>query len=164
MQEIGVWTTAEGTVAATLDYEDGGGEFGLPKWASGALQGAAAGATTGLAAGPYGALIGGIAGAAIGGVTSATAKPPPKSDAPKPGAAKTAPAGGPAGGSSNTAVIQALQQFAAAVPSLIQIVAGASGGKRAEGAGADGESAFATEGAAADEWAWVESAREWTFP
>jgi hypothetical protein len=160
MQEIGVWTTAEGTVAATLDYEDGVDEFGLPKWASGALQGAAAGATTGLAAGPYGALIGGVAGAAIGGITAATAKPPPKSDAPKPGAAKSAPAGG----SSNAAVIQALQQFAAAVPSLIQIVAGASGGKRAEGAGADTESAFATESAAADEWAWVESAREWTVP
>lgn len=163
MQEIGVWTTAEGTVAATLDYEDVD-EFGLPKWASGALQGAAAGATTGLAAGPYGALIGGIAGAAIGGVTSATAKPPPKSDAPKPGGAKSAPAGGPVGGSSNTAVIQALQQFAAAVPSLIQIVAGASGGKRPEATGVDGEAAFATESAAADEWAWVESAREWTFP
>ncbi|SEO53030.1 hypothetical protein SAMN02990966_02200 [Rhodospirillales bacterium URHD0017] len=160
MQEIGVWTTAEGTVAATLDYEDSGGEFSLPKWASGALQGAAAGASTGLVAGPYGALIGGVAGAAIGGITAGTAKPPPKSDAPKP----AAPKGTPTPGSSNTAVIQALQQFAAAVPSLIQIVAGASGSKRAEGADADGESAFATESAAADEWAWVESAREWTVP
>ena len=164
MQEIGVWTTAEGTVAATLDYgvEDAGGEFELPKWASGALQSAAGGATTGLAAGPWGALIGGVAGAAIGGVTAATAKPPAKGPAPKPSTAK----GAPAGGSSNAAVIQALQQFAAAVPSLIQIVAGASGTKRAEGAdfSADGEWAPGSESAGADEWSWVESAHEWTVP
>lgn len=164
MQEIGVWTTEEGTVAATLDYEleDAGGEFELPKWASGALQGAAGGATTGLVAGPWGALIGGVAGAAIGGVTAATAKPPPKAPAPKPPASK----GAPAGGSSNAAVIQALQQFAAAVPSLIQIVAGASGTKRAEGAdfSADAEWAAGTESAGADEWSWVESAHEWTVP
>ncbi|HEX6014593.1 MAG TPA: hypothetical protein VFY87_22935, partial [Geminicoccaceae bacterium] len=67
MQEIGYWSTEQGNVSASLAFSTAatdGGEFQIPAWASGALQGAATGAATGAVAGPYGALIGGIAGAA----------------------------------------------------------------------------------------------------
>jgi hypothetical protein len=44
MQEIGTWTSAEGTVSATLQLESEIGEDAagqeIPKWASGALSGA----------------------------------------------------------------------------------------------------------------------------
>src|SRR5262245_16272086 len=86
MQEIGVWITEAGPVAANLGYgvqDAGAGEFQLPMWASGALQGAAAGAATGAVAGPYGALIGGALGA-LGGATAATAPPPSPPPSPPP--------------------------------------------------------------------------------
>ena len=166
MQEIGVWMTETGPVGATMNYgvEGDDSEFKLPSWASGALSGAATGAITGMAAGPYGALVGAAAGAAIGGVTAATAPspaPPPKPKpqpprpavqtaapparpaAPPPGGAQ--PGGGQSAGSQNAAIANALRQFAAVIPSLIQLTA--STGGRAEGAdaGADSESAWGVE-------------------
>jgi hypothetical protein len=175
MQEIGVWMTESGPVGATMNYgvEGDDSEFKLPSWASGALSGAATGAMTGMAAGPYGALIGAAAGAAIGGVTAATApqpaapKPAPRPQPPRPAQTAAPPAqaarppqqaprpatpptggqatGGQAAGGQNAAIAQALQQFAAVIPSLIQLAA--STGGRAEGTdtSADGEAAWGGE-------------------
>lgn len=166
MQEIGVWMTESGPIGATMSYgaEGDDSEFKLPSWASGALSGAATGAMTGMAAGPYGALIGAAAGAAIGGATAAAApspappKPAPRPQPPRPAqAAQTAappaqaprpatpPAGGQSVGGQNAAIAQALRQFAAVIPSLIQLAA--STGGRAEGvdAPADGEGAWGVE-------------------
>jgi hypothetical protein len=168
MQEIiGTWVTEAGPVGARLDFGgEADGEFKLPSWASGALSGAATGAMTGAAAGPYGALIGAAAGAAIGGVTAAATPSPPPAPPPKaapapqkaaaptqsapaaqPKAAPTAqPKPVPAGGSGqNAAIAQALQQFAAIVPALIQLAA--TGGSRAEGSdvSSDGEAAWTGE-------------------
>ena len=143
MPELGVWTTAEGTTTARLQLES---EEQLPPWASGALQGAAGGAATGAVAGPYGALIGAVAGAGIGAATAATAPSAgtASSPAPSPVPAKgAAPATGPqsAGdGSSRTKVIQALQQFAAIVPTLVQLVAASGGGGKEVGAAENGGS------------------------
>jgi hypothetical protein len=117
-----------------------------------ALTGAMTGATVGMAAGPYGALIGGLAGAALSGGAAAAATasapkpaappksaPPPRRAAPRPpppppppprppsSAAAAPPAAGASGASAagalDPAVIQALQQFAALAPSLIQLMA-----------------------------------------
>jgi hypothetical protein len=123
IQELGVWTTAEGSSVARLQLES---EEGIPSWASGALQGAATGAATGAAAGPYGALIGAVAGAGLGAAAAATAPstPPSSTTASKPAA--SAPQ--PAADGSRAKAIQALQQFASVVPVLVQIVA-SSGGK-----------------------------------
>jgi hypothetical protein len=138
MQELGVWTTAEGSTAARLQLES---DEGMPGWASGALQGAAGGAATGAIAGPYGALIGAVAGAGIGAYTGATA-PPAGSGAPSATGASTATgaaptpksptssgAQAPRDSASRATVIQALQQFAAVVPTLVQLLAGSGGGK-----------------------------------
>lgn len=168
MQEIGVWMTESGPIGATVSYgiEGDDSEFKLPSWASGALSGAATGAMTGMAAGPYGALIGAAAGAAIGGVSAAAAPSPPTPPKPKPQpprpAVQTAPpparpaapparpatpptGGGQSAGGQNAAIANALQQFAAIIPSLIQLTA--STGGRAEGADAatDGEGAWGVE-------------------
>ena len=105
----------------------------LPAWASGALKGAAAGAAHRSGRGtlwsdhrcrrprrP----------GAYGGATAPAAGPAP-SPAPSaaPGKGAAAPAAQPSGdGSSRAKAILALQQFAAAVPVLVQLVA-ASGGK-----------------------------------
>jgi phage tail tape-measure protein len=126
MQEIGLWMTPEGTVPARMQLESTQGDVTvteLPSWASGALQGAAAGAATGLAAGPYGALIGALAGGALGAASSATAQSSKPASQPP---SISRPAGPrPAGASRNrTQVIQALQQFAAVIPSLVQLIAG----------------------------------------
>lgn len=180
MQELGTWTTSEGTVSATLTLEseitdDGTGQE-LPKWASGALSGALGGAATGAAAGPWGALIGAAAGATIGGVTAATAPPPPKTpqqpktpppamSAPPPVSATPSPSdGGPQGNA-----ILALQQFAAAVPALIQLVAasGAAGKgvKPSEFSDADGIAEFVSdENLGINEWTSAsESEGAWTI-
>jgi hypothetical protein len=137
MQELGVWTTAEGTTPARLQLES---EEALPAWASGALQGAAAGAATGAAGGPYAMLFGAAVGAGLGAAaatTTPTSPSPAHSAAPATGAAPTTPAAG--GGSSRAKAILALQQFAAAVPVLVQLVA-ASGGAKEFGAGDNGGS------------------------
>jgi hypothetical protein len=170
MQEIGVWMTESGPIGATMSYgaEGDDSEFKLPSWASGALSGAATGAMTGIAGGLPGILAGAAAGAAIGGVTAATAPQPaapnpapralpprpaqtaaPRAQAPRPAQPAprpaTPPTGGQATGGQNAAIAQALQQFAAIIPSLIQIAA--STGGRAEGADApaDGEAAWGGE-------------------
>jgi phage tail tape-measure protein len=164
MQDIGTWTTAEGTVNATLEYEaDDLSEQELPGWVSGALSGALGGAATGAAAGPWGALAGAATGAVLGGAAAAAAPsaPPPSAPAPAPstGAPAAPPpspqAGAPANSTKATA-IQALQQFAAAVPALIQLVA-ASGGtaktKESEFNEIDGLDEFiSAENLAIDEW------------
>jgi hypothetical protein len=138
-QEIGVWTTAEGSTTAMLEVEGvlPGDEWKIPSWVSGALQGAAAGAATGAAAGPYGALIGAAAGGAIGAATSgsAPAAPPAATPGSPAGAGAKPPASGDAAARAN--VVAALQQFAAIVPTLVQLVA--SSGKGGKELGADGE-------------------------
>jgi hypothetical protein len=173
MQELGTWTTSEGTVSATLVLESEIGDDGtgqeLPKWASGALSGALGGAATGAAAGPWGALIGAAAGATIGGVTAATAPPPPRTppaaNAPPPVSATPSPSGG---GQQSNAIL-ALQQFAAAVPALIQLVAasGAAGKgvKPSEVSDADGIAEFVSdENLAINEWTSAsESEEAWTI-
>jgi hypothetical protein len=179
MQEIGTWTTSEGSMSATLQFESEIGEDDaqeLPKWASGALSGALGGAATGAAAGPWGALIGAAAGATIGGVTAATQPEPPKTalppKAPPPATASpakappTAKAAAPppaqagtpgTAGVAQQSAIRALQQFAAAVPALIQLVAAGTGARK-EAMGSDaGSSETADEFAASesletDEW------------
>jgi hypothetical protein len=173
MQEIGVWMTETGPINATMSYgvEGDDSEFKLPSWASGALSGAATGAMTGIAGGLPGILAGAAAGAAIGGVTAATApqpaaaKPAPKPQPPRPAQTAAPPArpappparpaappatggqsgGGQSAGGQNAAIAQALRQFAAVIPSLIQLAA--STGGRAEGsdAAADGEGAWGVE-------------------
>jgi hypothetical protein len=167
MQEIGTWTTSEGSMSATLQFESEIGEDDaqeLPKWASGALSGALGGAATGAAAGPWGALIGAAAGATIGGVTAATQPEPPKTPPPPkaPPTAKAPPAKAPSpppaqAGTAGTAAvaqqsaIRALQQFAAAVPALIQLVAAGTGARK-EAMGSDAGSSEA-----ADEFAAIEN-------
>ncbi len=141
MQELGVWITAEGTTPALLVLESD--EWSLPGWASSALKGAVGGAISGLAGGPAGMLAGaaiGAAGAAAASAGTPTASSPAASgalaaSAPPPVA--TAPAT-PAGGDGRTRVILALQQFAAVVPSLVQLVAASGGGGREFGASDDG--------------------------
>lgn len=129
MQEIGTWTSTSGTVGAVLEFEsdtvDGTGAE-MPGWLSGALKGAAAGAATGMAAGPYGALVGAAAGGAIGAATASASPPKPPASAPSSASAPSQSAPKPAGSGQSAAqanVIQALQQFAAVIPSLVQLVA-----------------------------------------
>jgi len=125
MQEIGVWTTDQGTTQARLEVESsepGVTATELPSWVSDALKGAVAGASTGAAAGPYGALIGAVAGGAVG-AASSTAAPAPTASAPPSGQKQPADAG-------RARIIDALQQFAAIVPALVQVVAATGkGGK-----------------------------------
>jgi phage tail tape-measure protein len=142
MQEIGTWETANGSVAAVLEFDsdeiDGNGSEEMPKWLSGALQGAAAGAATGAAAGPYGALIGAAAGGTIGGAAAyaqQSSEPKTKPSATGGAAATPAkPASTPssAPSSAQANVIQALQQFAAVIPALVQLVASSKSGKESD--------------------------------
>lgn len=181
MQELGTWTTSEGTVSATLILEsemsdDGTGQE-LPKWASGALSGALGGAATGAAAGPWGALIGAAAGATIGGVAAATAPPPPKTpppaNAPPPANVPSAPppvsaTPSPSDGGQQGNAILALQQFAAAVPALIQLVAASraagKGVKPSEFSDADGIAEFVSdENLAINEWTSASESGAWTI-
>jgi hypothetical protein len=177
MQEIGTWTTSEGTISATLVLEsempdDASGQE-LPGWVSGALSGALGGAATGAAAGPWGALVGAAAGATIGGVAAATAPPPPKT--PPPAGAPSSPppapttAGAPAGATQSNAIL-ALQQFAAAMPALIQLVAAsgatAKAGKPSELSDSEGFAEFVSEeNLGIDEWTSAsEDQGAWTIP
>jgi hypothetical protein len=166
MQEIGVWVTERGTVDATLELADeSGDEWQLPSWASGALQGAAAGAMTGAAAGPYGALIGAAAGGAIGAATSASTPPAgggAQTPAPKPGAGKPTPkpAAKPSG-DGRTQAVQALQQFAAVVPVLVQLIATSGGGAKEVG---EADATGVTESLGADDWGPESFSGTWTQP
>ena len=156
MQDIGTWTTAEGTVNATLQFEsDDLPEQELPGWVSGAISGALGGAATGAAAGPWGALAGAATGAALGGAAAATApKTPPPAGTPSAPVASPQAAAPMSPTQSNA--IQALQQFAAAVPALIQLVtaSGASAKtKEAEFSDLDGLDEFMSpENLAIDDW------------
>jgi hypothetical protein len=120
MQELGVWITPAGTSEAYLEFEE------LPAWASGAIKGAMTGAATGAPGGLYGLAIGGLAGATIGAATaSAPAASTPTAASSTPPGAATQPTD-----AHRVQVIQALQQFAAIVPTLVQLVAArAPGGK-----------------------------------
>jgi hypothetical protein len=174
MQEIGTWTTAEGTVSATLTLESNVDDVGaqeLPNWVSGALTGALGGAATGSVAGPWGALAGAATGAVLGGASAASAPKPP---ATPPAQATTTPSpapttsSAPAGAAQSTA-IQALQQFAAAIPALIQVVAAsntAKPGKATELSDAEAFAEFVSDdNASIDEW--TSSSQDegaWTIP
>jgi hypothetical protein len=168
MQELGVWTTAEGATPARLQLES---EEELPGWASGAIQGALTGAATGAVAGPYGALIGAAAGGALGAASGASA---PAGGAARPSAAPASKGAGPAGGTATTTMsrpsgdaanraraVQALQQFATAVPILVQLVA-ASG--RESGPGEDGGTRESLEGFEEAEWGPESFQGTWSVP
>jgi phage tail tape-measure protein len=162
MQELGVWSTASGTSEAFLEYDidnDGIGATELPAWASGALKGAMAGAATGAAAGPYGALIGAAAGGALGAASSAST-PAPAAAAPAPKNATPGAVTKPADASS-ARVIQALQQFAAIVPSLVQLVAASGQGGKESGLGDAGEN---LESVDASDWGPDSFEGMWTLP
>jgi hypothetical protein len=155
--EIGSWTTAEGTVPATLDFESQDVDAQeLPAWVKSAGLGALTGALTGSAAGPYGALAGAVAGGALGAAGSLTkpapvppSKPaststaaPPATPTPQPTASAASPqdttaapatAAAPTADATSTALGPALQQLATILPLLMQAAA-ASGGS-AKGAG-----------------------------
>ena len=177
MQEIGTWTTEEGTVSAVMvldsEIDDVSGQE-LPGWASGAISGALGGAATGSVAGPWGLVAGLATGAVLGGAAGATKPSPPKT-APPPGGAPSSPplapttSGSPGAGVQSSA-IQALQQFAAAVPALIQLVAAsgatAKAGKPSEIGDVDGVAEFVSaENLAFDEWTMTsESEEAWTIP
>jgi hypothetical protein len=147
MPQVGVWTTANGTSEARLELgsDDGGiTATELPSWASGALQGAIAGATTGAAAGPYGALIGAAAGGALGASSSA---------------ATPAPAASVPADASRARIIQALQQFAAIVPALIQLVSASGQGRKESSVVGDSR-----ESAAGSDWGPESFEGTWTVP
>jgi hypothetical protein len=161
-----MWITAEGTIPARLELES---DEGWTDWASAALKGAAAGALTGAAGGPYGMLAGAAVGAGLG-VASAAAAPTtstptpsgPAPSAPRPSAPATGSAPTPqaAGGSSNrTAAITALQQFAAAVPILVQLVA-SSGGKEST----FGDDGLSSESLQEGDWGPESFQGTWTLP
>jgi hypothetical protein len=167
MQELGVWTTASGTSEASLEFDSddsGIGATELPAWASGALKGAGAGAATGAAAGPYGALIGALAGGALG-AASGAATPGPAASA----AATAAPAqknatpgaATPPTDSSRARVIQALQQFTAIVPALVQLVAASGQGGKEFGLGDVGKSRESLDGS---DWGPESFEGTWTLP
>jgi hypothetical protein len=159
MEEIGTWLTAEGTTPARVQLEADVTATEMPSWASGLLQGAAGGAATGAVAGPYGALIGAVAGGAIG-AAGALSQPQPQPQA-RPAAspaAPTAPAARPAGapsptsaasgGSNRAQIIVALQQFAAVIPALVQVVAATGGGRETVGT----EASWGSESLDAEAW------------
>jgi hypothetical protein len=119
MHEIGVWTTATGTSEARLELEAGDGDVAateLPGWVSDALKGAVAGAVTGAAGGPGGALVGAVTGGALGAASGAG----------KPSPSPSSATGAAPSDASRTNIIQALQQFAAVVPALVQLLAASS--------------------------------------
>ena len=130
MPDIGTWETASGTSGAYLQLEADDGDVTateLPGWVTDALKGAVAGAATGVAGGPAGALVGAATGAAIGAAS---------------GAGKPAQSASPPAGTADRAkVVQALQQFAAVVPALVQLVA-ASGAARKEASMGDAVESF----------------------
>lgn len=163
MQELGVWTTSNGTSEARLELnsDDGGiGATELPVWASDALKGAVAGAATGAAAGPYGALIGAAAGGALGAASSAGA-PAASAPAASPTQKATPGAATPPTDASRAKVIQALQQFAAVVPTLVQLVVASGKGGKEFGLAEDGSSRESLDGS---EWGPDSFEGTWSLP
>jgi phage tail tape-measure protein len=157
MPQIGTWTTAEGTSEARLELasEDIGiNTAELPGWASDALKGAVAGAATGAAGGPFGALVGAATGGIIGAASSAGSPAP---------AASSAAASVPKQptDASRAKAIQALQQFAAVVPALIQLLSASSQGRKESLLGEGGDS---REGVDASDWGPESFKGTWTIP
>ena len=167
MHEIGTWTTSSGTTMAHLELEgDGANPEELPAWASGALKGALAGAATGAAAGPYGALIGAAAGAGLGAASAASAPtavaPTQGAGAPKANPAVAAPK--PAPGDARAKVIAALQQFAAVVPVMVQLLGSGQGAKEGDfGGDLQGIESF-TDTLEGAEWGPESFEGSWTIP
>jgi hypothetical protein len=158
MQELGVWTTDSGTSEAFLEFDSDNGGIGateLPAWASSALKGAIGGATTGAAAGPYGALIGAAAGGALGAASSA-ATPAPAASAPASDSAPKTQAD-----ASRARIIQALQQFAAIVPALVQLVSASGQGRKESSISNGGDSREAVD---ASDWGPESFEGTWTLP
>jgi phage tail tape-measure protein len=152
MHEIGTWATASGTSEAYLDLESGDGDVAvteLPNWVGDALKGAFAGAATGAAAGPAGALVGAATGAALGAASSA-GKP-----------AQSSSTASTSADASRTKIVQALQQFAAVVPALVQLLA-ASGAARKEASIGDAGESF--ESADGSDWGPESFQGTWTLP
>jgi phage tail tape-measure protein len=150
MTGIGTWETASGTSEAHLQLESDDGDVTateLPSWVADALKGAVAGGATGAAGGPVGALVGAATGAAIGAASSAG----------KPAQSASASAAGTA---DRARIVQALQQFAAVVPALVQLVA-ASGVARKETTGDAAESFESANGA---DWGPESFQGTWTTP
>lgn len=187
MHEIGTWTTSEGTIGATLQLEADMGDDAtaqeLPKWVSGALSGALGGAATGAVAGPWGIVAGAATGAALGGAAAAMtpspsppSPPSPPTPAPKAAPPQAAPVPPQPGGSqagaptvaAPTQTIQALQQLAAAMPALMQLIAASNANttaKPAEFAESDDLTEFVSEAnLATGAWTPDESEAEWSTP
>ena len=179
VMEIGSWTTAEGTVPATLDFESLDADAQeLPAWASGAATGALGGALAGSAAGPLGALIGGVTGGALGAAGSLTKPQPAPQPTPaptKPPAAATAPstptapstltAPPPPAAATAPALTAALQQLAAILPVLMQ--AAASGGTAPKSAGKSfgtDEIGAGMEALEPTDWEFASLEGGWTIP
>ena len=155
MPEIGVWTTAEGTSPARLQFEseDGGGTA-TEGWLD-VVKGAVAGAVTGAAGGPVGALVGAATGGVLAAAGSAGSAAPAASSA-------AAGAATPPADATRAKAIQALQQFATVVPALVQLLA-ASGtaGKKESLTGDVGDS---RESADALDWGPESFQGTWTTP
>jgi phage tail tape-measure protein len=154
MQEIGVWTTANGTSEARLEFESEDGDVAvteLPGWVSDAVKGALAGAATGAAAGPGGALVGAVTGGALG-AASGAGKPAPSPSSP--------PAGAPSD-ASRTNIVQALQQFAAVMPALVQLLAAGSQARKESFPGDAGERFESADGS---DWGPESFQGTWTQP
>ena len=145
--EIGSWTTAEGTVPATLDFEWAGrrctGAAGL---GSDAATGALTGALDRRGRGPYGALIGAVrrsvrSGGVAGEARAGTGGPDPRRRPTTPPAAgephHLAPASAPSplrhrGPRAAPARHRGLQQLAAILPVLMQAAAASGGPRRSQ--------------------------------
>jgi hypothetical protein len=149
MQELGVWITPAGTSEAYLEFE----ELSASGAAKGGLQGAAFGAPFG----PWGAAIGAVAGAALGATTA------PGSAASTPTAAPSTPAGAATQPTDANRVraIQALQQFAAIVPTLVQLVAASAQPGKESGLG---EVVERNESMEALDWGHESFKGTWTLP
>ncbi len=166
MQELGVWVTTTGTSEAYLEVEFNGDSVSateLPAWASGAIQGALTGAATGAAAGPWGAVIGAAAGGALGAASSAAA-PAPVSAASTTPVAPSMPAGAATQPTdpNRTRAIQALQQFVAVAPLLVQLIAASAPVGKPYKKSELGEIGEGSE--SMDDWAPESFVGTWTLP
>lgn len=179
--EIGSWTTNEGTVPATLDFESLDADaLELPGWVSSAATGALGGALAGSAAGPYGALLGAIAGGASGAAGSLT-KPQPTPAPVKPPATATSPstmttppimtappppstATAPSAAGGTPALTAALQQLATLLPVLIQAAASSGNAPKSAGESFGTEESGGMEELKPSEWELASLEGGWTIP
>ena len=164
MQELGVWVTTTGTSEAYLEVESNGDSVSateLPAWASGAIKGA----LTGAAAGPWGAVIGAAAGGALGAASSAAA-PAPVSAASTTPVAPSMPAGAATQPTdpNRTRAIQALQQFVAVAPLLVQLIAASAPVGQPYKKSELGEIGEGSESMDDSDWASESFVGTWTLP